>query len=36
MPTFAKDFIGMVVGKLPKRAYGVPKNMDISVGTMTI
>ena len=35
MPTFADDFIGMVAGKLPERAYGVPRNMAISVGTMT-
>ena len=36
MPTFAGDFIGMVVGKMPERAYGAPRNMAISVGTMTI
>ena len=36
MPIFAEDIIGMVVGKLPERAYGIPRNMAISVGTMTI
>ena len=35
MPTFAEDFIGMVAGKLPQRAYCEPRKMNISVGMMT-
>ena len=35
MPTFVGDFIGMVAGKLPQRAYGTPRKMNISVGMMT-
>ena len=35
MPTFVGDFIGMVAGKLPQRAYGASQKMNISVGMMT-